>query len=352
VQYVAQGILQGTPRLGRTAKWYINWLSYRHMSVNAPWIQNSNSKSIQGAARPPNSPPEPQRSSPHSPATVEQPPPQPPVPSPHEKSSIVNTPQGTAVIDYFHKQPPPGVDVGPQAPSQPPKGTQQLPPGTVKTPWGTIEQVTPINKVSDVATPPPGVATSSGPASGRSSVIRTPQGTAVIDYFHKQPPPGVDVGPQAPSQPPKGTQQLPPGTVKTPWGTIEQVTPINKVSDVATPPPGVATSSGPASGRSSVIRTPQGTAVIDYASELSEAFVPQAARPPHSKRRLPIEIETTLYIPHILGEWNEEGKALKPKIETALHIPPFLEGSDVVGGLIEHEASKERESRGRRSLLV
>jgi len=270
VQYVAQGILQGTPRLGRTAKWYINWLSYRHMPVNAPWIQNSNSKSIQGAARPPNSPPEPQRSSPHSPATVEQPPPQPPVPSPHEKSSIVNTPQGTAVIDYFHKQPPPGVDVGPQAPSQPPKGTQQLPPGTVKTPWGTIEQVTPINKVSDVATPPPGVATSSGPASGRSSVIRTPQGTAVIDY----------------------------------------------------------------------------------ASKLSEAFVPQAARPPHSKRRLPIEIETTLYIPHILGEWNEEGKALKPKIETALHIPPFLEGSDVVGGLIEHEASKERESRGRRSLLV
>ena len=203
--------------------------------------------------------------------------------------------------------PPTAVSQPPPHGNSPPKDSSQLPPGFVKTPWGTIEQVSPLPKVNDVAKPPPGVATSSGPPSPgeKPSVIRTPEGTAVIDYFHHQPPP----------------------------------------VDVARPSPGVSTQ---------VPTQPQASS--------------EAARLPPSKSRLPIEIESTIYIPRVLEKGKslnlriesspshiqpfleEWVKAHKPEIESTVYIPPFLEVLGIAGGSIEQEMPEVRKSRGRRPL--
>jgi len=226
-------------------------------------------------------------------------------------------------------------------------------------------------KISDVAQPPPGVKTSPGPPSGKPSVIKTPEGTviiktpegtAVIDHMRVQPPPGIDVGTHAsPQTPTKGAPQLPPGSVKTPWGTIEQVMPVNKISDVAQPPPGVATSSGPPSGKPSVIKTPEGTAVIDYMRVQPPPILEKQTKGQKavggSQQTV---IESTIYTPHVLEEWKilkprileelispERGGTATPPPEPVVYAPP----ENLGGLLVAEEVGVAREEARRRRPL-
>jgi len=153
------------------------------------------------------------------------------------------------------------------------------------------------------------------------------------------------------------------------------VMPVNKISDVAQPPPGVATSSGPPSGKPSVIKTPEGTVIIKTPEGTAVIDHMRIQPPPILEKQTEGQkavggsqqtvIESTIYIPHVLEEWkslkprilerhvrpehisHEHGVAILPmNIEPLVYAP--LENLE---GLFAAEAGAAREKARRRRLL-
>jgi len=126
--------------------------------------------------------------------------------------------------------------------------------------------------------------------------------------------------------------------------TVPIQAPLQPTSRPATPVSGMVGASvmeaarETAGGKSPVPPPPPQTAVGTATPQRSAQSPPLASAP--------VIIEST-YTP-ILERWE----ALKPRIESEAYVPHILGISDVVGGLAEKEALKERESRGRRPLLA
>jgi len=179
--------------------------------------------------------------------------------------------------------------------------------------------------------------------------------------------------PHPPNRPPEIQHGLPPSpaAVKQPRPPPIQVPPIEAVpippkelARISTFPIEAApiqaplqTTSRPAAPVGGMV----GTSVMEAARETAGGKSPVQPPPPQTAvgtatpqrpaqspplASAPVIIEST-YTP-ILERWE----ALKPRIESEAYVPHILGISDVVGGLAEEEALKERESRGRRSLLA
>jgi len=130
-----------------------------------------------------------------------------------------------------------------------------------------------------------------------------------------------------------------------------------------TPPPGVKTSPGPhsPSGKPSVIKTPEGTAVIDYMRVQPPPILEKQTKGQKavggSQQTV---IESTIYIPHVLEEWKilkprileelispERGGTATPPPEPVVYAPP----ENLGGILVAEEVGVAREEARRRRPL-